>query len=159
MDTTKRRTARLALLAAALFLLPGCRQTPGLNGPQSSAPGSSSLPEALRTQEITAQAEEDALFSGMNLLRSSALDLDDGQEWMLLLRKGEQYYPLYERTYLQLGTVDYLAFYSFDTGWYHVLVTRQQSAGLEHYDCVYNPESQSFERIPIYGEENINMMG
>lgn len=85
---------------------------------------------------------------------------DDGQDWALLVESDEGVYPLFGRSFLQLGTVSCLVYRDVEDGEkLHVLVQRLQGAGLEIYDCVYDNEKGAFLREPVFSADNINFFG
>ncbi|MCL2772249.1 MAG: hypothetical protein FWD71_02770 [Oscillospiraceae bacterium] len=89
---------------------------------------------------------------------------DDGQDWQLIMETSYGYYPLFPRTYVQLGRVDYTAFNAFDDQTqeydiFHVIVTVHQSAGYRIYDCIFDNDRKAFKSVPVYDAENINPVG
>ena len=49
---------------------------------------------------------------------------DDGQQWALVLRKGNEIYPLFEKNYIQLGGLEYTVYVDYDDyEKIHVIVT------------------------------------
>ncbi len=172
------KTGALTLLLVLLTV--GCQANLGEQAQEVI--GEQEIPSS--QEEKILPVEDDAILSGMNLLKNTALDLDedgqneqlelyisadldesgspildDGQEWMVVLRDGNQTYPLYDRGYVQLGTVDYTAFYDYETQSYHILIACQQTASIDIYDCIYLPKEEAFARQPVYSQGNINMLG
>lgn len=86
---------------------------------------------------------------------------DDRHDWLLLMETSQGSYPLFPRKAVQLGGVSYVTFDDLkeDKQVFHVLVTTQQSAGYEIYDCVYDNETKTFSKIQVYNMENINFFG
>lgn len=82
---------------------------------------------------------------------------DDGQDWALLVESDEGVYPLFERDFVQLGTISCTVYRDVES--LHVLVQRLQGAGLEIYDCIYNVEKAAFLRTPVYSAAGINFLG
>ena len=83
---------------------------------------------------------------------------DDGQNWMLYLQSSSGYYYFLPSTYIQLGTVNYLAFLD-QSNMFHVLVTIQQGARVQISDYVYISDEEAFECVVVYDSPGINMVG
>ncbi len=101
----------------------------------------------LETIKLYVNAEKD---------KSGEIMFDDGQEWVLIVQDGEKYYPVFEKTYVQLGTVDYKAFESYDENTFHILITVDQGAGIKIYDCAYDSNEDIFKRQTVFEASNIN---
>ena len=87
---------------------------------------------------------------------------DDGQEWLLVMETSLGDFPLFPREYVQLGRVDYTVFNGYSENAYdvfHVLVTVQQTAGIEMFECVFDDDKQAFRVVPVYKADNINYLG
>ena len=83
--------------------------------------------------------------------------LDDGQEWALVLRKGEKIYPLFERSYIQLGGLEYTIYEDYDNyDQIHIMVTYDTGAAIMYYDCTYDEESGYIRRESVYEASKIN---
>jgi len=90
------------------------------------------------------------------------LVLNDGQDWLLIMETAFGIYPLFPRSYVQLGKVSYVFYYAdsgnaFDI--LHVLVTVSQTAGYEIYECIFDNAKQEFMVVPVYRANNINFWG
>lgn len=85
--------------------------------------------------------------------------LDDGQVWTLIIRKGEDIFPLFEKSYIQLGGLEYLVYIDYnDYERLHILFQYKAGAGLMTFDCVYDEESGNFRRNVVYEASNINIL-
>lgn len=105
------------------------------------------------------EVESIEVYSAAEMTDEGELLLDDGQEWTLILRKGEVIYPLFERSYVQLGTIDYKTYIDYDDNEaFHVLVNYTTSAGLKTYDYTYNKEKDTFTRKLAFNADNISMI-
>ena len=83
--------------------------------------------------------------------------LDDGQYWALVLRKGEETYFLFEKSYIQLGGLEYTIYEDYDDyGRIHVIVEYNTGAAIMYYDCTYDEESGYIRRNSLYEVGNIN---
>jgi len=85
---------------------------------------------------------------------------DDGQEWAVLMETSLGNYPLFHRQYVQLGGVSCIVYnddMDNDTV-SHVLVTVEQTAGYQLYDCVFDSDKEAFMVIPVYDAEHINLI-
>lgn len=83
--------------------------------------------------------------------------LDDGQQWALILRKGDEIYPLFEKSYIQLGGLEYTIYEDYDDyERLHIIITYNTGAALMYYDCVYDEESGYIRRENIYEAGYIN---
>lgn len=84
---------------------------------------------------------------------------DDGQQWALVLRKGEEIYPLFEKSYIQLGGLEYTVYVDYDNyEQVHVIVTYKSGANIIYYDCTYDEESGNILRNAFYEANNINLL-
>ncbi len=85
--------------------------------------------------------------------------LDDGQVWTLVVKKGDDIYPLFEKSYIQLGGLEYLVYIDYnDYERVHVLVQYKAGAGMMTFDCVYDEETGNFRRDTVYEASNINIL-
>ena len=130
--------------------------------------------------ELITPIQDNDYTEGLNLIDSSICDIDndansemidvycqaeldeqgnpmfdDGQEWSIVLRKENKVYPLFERSYIQLGGLSYQAFESFEDNMYHILVIHEESSLMVIYDCIYNPETKELRREKVYEQYNI----
>lgn len=84
---------------------------------------------------------------------------DDGQEWALILRKGNDVYPLFERSYIQLGKLEYTAYIDYDDyERLHIMVAFKTGANIIYYDCTFDEESGHILRKQVYEANNINIL-
>ena len=85
--------------------------------------------------------------------------LDDGQQWTLILRKDNQIYPLFEKSYIQLGGLEYSTYVDYDDyERVHILVTYNTGSAIIFYDCTYDEESSYVRRENIYEANNVNKL-
>jgi hypothetical protein len=87
---------------------------------------------------------------------------NDGQDWLLLAELPSGTYALHPRQYVQIGMVNYQAFFADGGGEFnefHVLVTVNQTAGYRVYDCVYDESQEAFCAIPVYHAVGISTIG
>ena len=85
--------------------------------------------------------------------------LDDGQEWTLILRKGDAIFPLFERSHIQLGGLKYAVYEDYDEhGVMHMMVTYSTESAIIYYDCTYDAEEGYVYRQRIYEASNINKL-
>lgn len=97
------------------------------------------------------------LYVGTEIDEAGELIIDDGQEWALIAVKGEEKYPLIERTYIQNGELNYTIYTDYDNnGKLHVLVENHSGAGISYYDCAY--DEHGFTRDIIFEANNINVI-
>lgn len=80
------------------------------------------------------------------------LMLDDGQEWAIIVRKGDQIYPISPRKYNQQGDLEYKVYTEFteEGNIFHVLIIHVQGAGIQIEDCYYDQESEQFISKQVY---------
>lgn len=78
------------------------------------------------------------------------LMLDDGQEWALIIREGDQIYPIFPKTHIQLGRLEYKVYTDYDEEIFHILISKIQGAGITMYDCYYDQESNTFISKVVY---------
>lgn len=84
---------------------------------------------------------------------------DDGQEWALILRKGDEIYPLFERSFIQLGKLEYTAYINYDEyEKVHIIVAYKTGATIIYYDCTFDEESGHILRNQIYEANNISVL-
>ena len=88
--------------------------------------------------------------------------LDDGQDWLLIMETSFGNYPLFSRKFVQLGMVDYIVFNEYSdnaSDIFHVLVTVKMSASYDIYDCIFINDEKAFKTAPVYSAMNINPVG
>lgn len=84
---------------------------------------------------------------------------DDGQDWALILRKGDKIYPLFEKSYIQLGRLEYTAYIDYDEyEKVHIIVAYKTGATIIYYDCTFDEESGHILRNQLYEANNINIL-
>lgn len=85
---------------------------------------------------------------------------DDGQDWLVLMETALGDYPLFPRSYVQLGGVSCAVFneYMDDSVISHVIVTIQQTAGYQICDYKFDSNKNAFKVIPIYDAGTINFI-
>lgn len=85
--------------------------------------------------------------------------LDDGQNWALILRKDGEIYPLFEKSYIQFGGLEYTVYEDYeDYGRTHIMVSYNTGAAMIYYDCTYDEESGYIRRESVYEANNINKL-
>lgn len=112
---------------------------------------------AITLDEAGTQTARVVLYTSFQKAPNGEFLWDDGGEWALLVQKGESYYPLMEKTYVQLGTIHYWPFFSYEDGQYHILVLKEQGAGLSATEFVYDATADVFRGEPVYQAANINL--
>lgn len=92
--------------------------------------------------------------------RDGELSFDDGQDWLLVMETVLGNYPLFPRQYVQLGEVSCVVYndYVNEDTISHVVVSVQQTASYEIYDCVFNNEEKAFKRMSVYDAQAINFI-
>jgi len=75
---------------------------------------------------------------------------DDGQYWYLIVRDGDSVFKLLDDVYLQLGRVNYWAYWSYDEKAPHLLVMVQEGAGIREYVYTYDKDSDVFYRDDVF---------
>lgn len=85
--------------------------------------------------------------------------LDDGENWTLILRKGERIYPLFDKAYIQFGKIQYAIYQDYnDFDRMHVIVECKTGTAIYYYDCIYDEESGNMIRNSFFDASNINMI-
>lgn len=83
--------------------------------------------------------------------------LDDGNEWTLILRKGDKIYPLFNKSFIQLGGLEYTIYEdSDDYDRIHIMVAYNTGAAIMYNDCTYDEESGLILRSSLFEANNIN---
>lgn len=143
--------------------------------------------EDMKPQEgnvITPEVNADTYLDGLNCFSRSEVDmdgdgnnetievycqgqmdgegnylLDDGQEWTIVLRHDNQIYPLFERSYIQLGGLEYSIYKDYnDYERVHIIVTYNTEAAIMYYDCTYDEESGFIRRESLFEANNISKL-
>jgi len=85
--------------------------------------------------------------------------LDDGQDWALILRKGDEIYPLFEKSFIQLGGLEYMVYEDCDNyNRKHIIIYYNTGAAIMYYDCTYDEESGYIRRDNLYEASNISKL-
>lgn len=134
--------------------------------------------------DLISPVQDANYVSGLNLFSSSDLDidndgeveklevycegsigsngeylLDDGQNWTLILRKGEKIFPLFDKAYIQFGKIQYAIYQDYnDYDRMHVIVECKTGTAIYYYDCTYDEESGNMLRNNFFDASNINMI-
>lgn len=85
--------------------------------------------------------------------------LDDGQNWTMILRKGDAIYPLFDKAYIQFGKLQYAVYQDgneYDKT--HILIECKSGAAVYYYDCTYDEETGNMLRNNFFDASNINML-
>lgn len=142
--------------------------------------------EAIEGEEgdLIAPIQDDTYLEGLNLFSSYEVDLDqdgenekvevycqgdisptgeyimdDGEQWAMVVKKGDTIYPIFERNYIQLGGLEYTVYVDYDDyERVHIIVTYKSGASLIYYDCTYDTETQKMKRVEFYEAGNINKL-
>ena len=94
-----------------------------------------------------------------NIAPDGSYLFDDGQEWALILRKGDNIYPLFEKSYIQLGKLEYTAYIDYDDyERVHIIVAYKTGTNIIYYDCTFDEESGHILRKQLYEANNINIL-
>lgn len=85
--------------------------------------------------------------------------LDDNHTWTLVLRKGKEIYPLFDKNQIQLGTLNYTVYEDYSNyEKLHIMIAYKASAGIFYYDCTYDEATGNMLRKEVYGSNNINLI-
>lgn len=84
--------------------------------------------------------------------------LDDGQEWALVVRDDEKVYPLFERSYIQLGRIDYVAYEDYEKEQFCLQISCKAGAEIWTNEYSFNREVEVFEKVVIDNKNNINLI-
>ena len=140
--------------------------------------------ERSHNSETVTAIKDDTYLEGLNLFSSYEIDfdldqkqeklqvycqgelsddgkhmLDDGQTWALIVKKDNEIYPLFEKSYIQLGGIEYTIYTDYDDyEKVHILFEYNSGAGVVIYDCVYDPAEDAFVRNTVHSAENINIL-
>lgn len=109
--------------------------------------------------------DQDGKFESVEVYCQGEIDdeghylLDDGQEWALILRRDNQVYPLFERSYIQLGGLEYMVYEDYeDYGRVHIIVAYNTGAAIMYYDCTYDEDTGFVRRESLYEAGNISKL-
>ena len=99
------------------------------------------------------QVEKIEVYCTAALGEDGELRMDDGNRWKLIVRKGEQLYPVFDG-FIQLGKLEYKAYSEYrenpDTFVFHLLISNAQGAGFKMYDCYYDENQDAFISKEVY---------
>lgn len=82
---------------------------------------------------------------------------DDGQEWLLLVRDGEQKYILFNQ-YVQLGKIQYWVYTAGKDNDFHITTIQPGSASLLLTEYTFDKDKQAFKKKEIFNPENVNLL-
>ena len=109
--------------------------------------------------DLDGENEEIEVYCQGSIEKDGSYLLDDGQLWTLIVRKGDEIFPLFEKSYIQLGGLGYTVYVDYDRyEELHLLIKYKTGAGLINYDCVFDSESGRFIRETVYEASNINIL-
>lgn len=90
---------------------------------------------------------------------SGDYQLDDGQTWALVVRKGDKIYPLFDKAYIQLGNLQYSVYQDYnDYDKVHIIVEYKTGTAIYYYDCTLDDETGDIRRNNFFGADNINLI-
>lgn len=99
------------------------------------------------------------VYSDAKVDKSGKLLLDDGQGWALILRKNDEVFPLFEKSFIQLGGLEYVVFEDCEEHERtHIIVTYDTGVTIMYYDCTFDEESGYIRRQSVYTANNINKL-
>lgn len=104
-------------------------------------------------------AETVGLYTAAELDGNGGLILDDGQDWAVAVTGKDGMYPLFPRQYVQLGSVDYSLYFSYEDEQSHVLVTLKQGTAIKLIDYAFNKGQNVFQKNDAFQSSNINLIG
>lgn len=82
---------------------------------------------------------------------------DDGQQWLLLVTDGEEYYPLFDE-YVQLGSAYFTVSEPAEAGNVNITVLVTTGAGLRLMKTTFDPAEEGYREKPVYADEAINLL-
>jgi len=82
---------------------------------------------------------------------------DDGQEWALVLETKDGNYTVVERTRIQLGILKFSTFIDYTDESFHILAVREEGAGVQITDNIFDSANGVFKQEKIYDKTNINL--
>jgi hypothetical protein len=89
--------------------------------------------------------------------RNGEILLDDGQPWALCVEMDGRCYPVYPKSYVQLGMLEYALFEDVSQR-PALLIQCVQGAGIQIWECAYDPDAQGFEIAEVYMTGAINLL-
>jgi hypothetical protein len=115
-----------------------------------------------KLSDFTLDLDEDGLEEKIQLYTTAgraedgSMAWDDGQNWLLLIEDGDNYYPLFQK-YVQLGTVYFNIWYDEKkTPKINVIVST--GAGLNVINYTYDKKENGYLSEKIYDAGNIEFM-
>ena len=101
--------------------------------------------------------EEIELYTSAKKDSDGNIMWDDGQRWLLLVRKSDRDFVLYD-DYIQLGNLEFWLYSEEDgEGEYHISTIRPSSGGLFFSDYTYDVEKNVFIKKDIFQASGINL--
>jgi hypothetical protein len=100
--------------------------------------------------------EKIELYTTAGKSEDGSMIWDDGQNWLLLIEDGDNYYPLFQE-YVQLGTVYFNIWYD-DKKTPKINVIVSTDAGLNVINYTYDKEQNGYISEKIYDAGNIQFM-
>lgn len=96
------------------------------------------------------RSESLEVYSTATVDEAGNLLMDDGNDWKLVVRKGNKQYLIVD-DFIQLGKLEYKTYEEYgDERVFHLLITKAQGAGLTMYDCYYDGEQDAFISQVVY---------
>lgn len=78
------------------------------------------------------------------------LGLQDGQMWSLIVRMGDQVYPILSKKYVMFGPVNYYLTQEYDKSSSHLIVTLHLGEGVEVYEYDLDTKKSTFTGQRVY---------
>lgn len=120
-------------------------------------------------------ADEAAYLEGLESVIKSEIDFDqDGLletieiykdhanqasgEWALIMRKGDQVYPLFERNYVEHGGLGFTTYEDFDNHKPHILIGYSTDQVIIYYDCIWEDSQNTVIRQTLYEIGNMKKL-
>ena len=113
------------------------------------------IPDAPFAGDVNARV---AIYTSASRAESGEFLYDDGQDWIISMETSSGDYILFPRKYVQLGGVSCSVFFDYDTNALHVLITEQQGAGYQMYDCIFDSGKNEFMVTSVYEAGNISFL-
>lgn len=165
----------LVFLLAIVAALTGCQATEKISTPRQQGEqlksklvlGITENPGQSRSwtkiSEFSADLDTDGGEEKLELLTTAERDKkgniawDDGQNWLLLIRDGEKFYPLFSE-YVQLGSVYFtVAQYGKDDP-PKITVMVSTGANLKLANYAYSKDQKGYKEEPVYNSQAINLL-
>ena len=85
--------------------------------------------------------------------------LDDRQTWALIVRDNELIYPLFDKSEIQLGKLQYAVYQDYDDyDNVHIIVEYKSNTDLYYYDCTFDDSTGYIIRNNYFEANNINLI-